>query len=59
MLADAVGLSVVHVNRTLMDLRRSGMVTWERQTVTIKDWQRLNRLAEFDPTFLNLRKQPR
>ena len=45
-LADAVGLSIVHLNRTLMDMRRSGLVIWERHTVTIKDWERLAALAD-------------
>ncbi|MBZ9894277.1 MULTISPECIES: Crp/Fnr family transcriptional regulator [unclassified Mesorhizobium] len=59
MLADTVGLSVVHLNRTLMALRRAGLITWQRKVVTITNWDRLARAAEFDATYLNLRKEPR
>jgi CRP-like cAMP-binding protein len=39
--ADALGLSVVHINRTLQHLRREGMVTMGRGTVTLHHRQRL------------------
>ncbi|MBZ9857515.1 Crp/Fnr family transcriptional regulator [Mesorhizobium sp. CA13] len=59
MLADTIGLSIVHLNRTLMELRRADLITWERKVVTITNWDRLARAAEFDGTYLNLRKEPR
>lgn len=58
-LADMLGLSHVHMNRTLMSLRREGLVTWNGGTVTIHDWSRLKEAAEFDPTYLNLQNEPR
>lgn len=45
MLADALGLSVVHVNRTLRSLREEGMVTMWSGRVTISDLGRLMQLA--------------
>jgi CRP-like cAMP-binding protein len=53
-LADAAALSTVHVNRTLRDLRESGLVTWGAQSVTIHDWPGLMKAAQFDPAYLQL-----
>jgi CRP-like cAMP-binding protein len=57
-LADTLGLSHVHVNRTLGELRDAGLLEWRRQLVTILDWDRLTEVAEFDPTYLNLKGKP-
>jgi CRP-like cAMP-binding protein len=57
--ADMLGRSVVHVNRTLQFLRKKGVLTWAGKTVTIEDWERLQAIADFDPTYLSLRKEPR
>lgn len=53
-LADVVGLSSVHVNRTLMMLRAADLMEWRDGRVTINDWDGLARLAEFDPLYLRL-----
>lgn len=58
-LGDMLGLSTVHVNRTLQDLRSKGLVHWRGNIVTIDDFQRLAASAEFDPTYLHLRREPR
>lgn len=58
-LADVLGISTVHANRSLQQLRREGAMTWQGTTVTIQDWERLQRVAEFDPLYLNLDKEPR
>lgn len=58
-LADLQGLSIVHVNRMLQVLRTKGMVGWVKNTVTIKDWDKLASFAEFDATYLNLVQRPR
>jgi CRP-like cAMP-binding protein len=55
LLADAIGLTPVHTNRTLMLLRDSGMVEWRGGRLTVKDWDRLSELADFDPAYLHLR----
>ena len=51
---DMVGITNVHMNRTLMELRSDGLVTWKGGTVTIHDWDRLKQTAHFDPDYLNL-----
>ena len=53
-LGDALGLSIVHVNRTLQDLRGQGLISWKGKTVEITDWEGLQQLAEFNPTYLHL-----
>jgi CRP-like cAMP-binding protein len=53
-LADALGISAVHVNRTLQDLRAEGLITWIGDTVTVLDRVRLAQVAQFDATYLNL-----
>lgn len=58
-IADLVGLSIVHTNRTLQDLRATGFVTWKGNRIAISDWDGLARLADFDPTYLNLFHHPR
>ena len=58
-IGDALGLSPVHVNRTIQELRRRNLVSWTGQTVTVLDRARLERLGEFDPAYLNLVPQPR
>jgi CRP-like cAMP-binding protein len=58
-LGDVLGLSTVHVNRIVQQLRAKELVTWRGETVTIEDWPRMQELAEFDPTFLNLEHEPR
>jgi CRP-like cAMP-binding protein len=58
-LSDILGLSVVHVNRTLQELRGTGFLTWTGNLVTVRNWRGLADLAQFDPTYLNLTKQPR
>jgi CRP-like cAMP-binding protein len=52
-LADTLGLSAVHVNRVLRQLRESGLVTFRDSHVTFHDYGRLVELAEFDPAYLD------
>lgn len=58
-LSDILGLSIVHVNRSLQDLRSTGVILWRGERITIADWDRLRAIAEFDDTYLNLRQEPR
>lgn len=53
MLADAMGLSAVHVNRVLRELRDDGLVTFQHGKVTIHDLDRLVDLADFDKSYLD------
>jgi CRP-like cAMP-binding protein len=52
-LADATGLTPVHVNRTIQELRRQGLVVLERQKLTIPDMSALQRVALFNPEYLH------
>jgi CRP-like cAMP-binding protein len=54
-LGDATGLSTVHVNRSLMQLRADGLITLERGRCTIRDHGRLRDAGTFDPAYLHLK----
>ncbi|MDO9415850.1 Crp/Fnr family transcriptional regulator [Pararhizobium sp.] len=58
-MADVLGISIVHMNRTIQSLRKDGLLVWINHTITIVDWPRLQEVAEFDPTYLNLSIEPR
>ncbi|TIS86178.1 Crp/Fnr family transcriptional regulator [Mesorhizobium sp.] len=58
-LADVLGLSVVHMNRVIGALRKVGVVSWANHVVTILNWGRLQEIAEFDPTYLSMVREPR
>jgi DNA-binding transcriptional regulator LsrR (DeoR family) len=49
-LADATGLSNVHVNRLLQELRGDGLIVVKGTTLSIPDWDRLSQAGDFDPT---------
>ncbi|GJE62158.1 Crp/Fnr family transcriptional regulator [Methylobacterium trifolii] len=51
-LADALGLTSVHVNRTLQELREAGLIRLANGRLTILDVPALERLAGFDPAYL-------
>jgi CRP-like cAMP-binding protein len=53
-IADATGLTSVHVNRTLMGLDREGWTERNVRSVYIKDWDRLAAVGDFDPSYLHL-----
>jgi DNA-binding transcriptional regulator LsrR (DeoR family) len=54
-IADAVGLSTVHVNRSLQTLRREGLVELRKSQMTVLDWEGLAKRASFDAGYLQLR----
>ncbi len=53
LIADALGLSLPHVNRTLRQLRGEGLVTIEGQRVSINDIEALSALADFEQSYLS------
>ena len=53
-LADAVSLTSVHVNRTLMKLEEQGLITRTRRLISIVDWDELMKVADFQPRYLHL-----
>jgi CRP-like cAMP-binding protein len=58
-LAECLGLTPVHVNRTLKELREQGLLTFTGHRVRILDRPGLVRLADFDPTYLYLERRAR
>ena len=57
-LGDILGLTPVHVNRVMMELRHQGLIEWKGPQVVILDWAQLASFAEFDETYLRLRRDP-
>ncbi|MGY3444770.1 MULTISPECIES: Crp/Fnr family transcriptional regulator [unclassified Bradyrhizobium] len=56
-LADATGLSVVHVNRTLQELRSSGLIVLRDRTLTINDLKALQDMALFTSDYLHTKRR--
>lgn len=53
-LADALGLTSVHVNRTLKRLREEKLLTLHHRQLVITDMARLQRIVGFNPNYLHL-----
>lgn len=58
-LGDILGMSTVHVNRTMQDLRKLGLIEWGSGKITINDYNELAARAGFDPAYLNQQVEPR
>jgi CRP-like cAMP-binding protein len=52
--ADAMGLSIVHVNRIFQQLRSDGLLASQGPIVQVRDWHRLEEIGEFNPDYLFL-----
>ncbi len=52
--ADAIGVTTVHVNRVLQQMRAEGLVELKGDRLNVPDWERLKQVGEFDPTYLHL-----
>ena len=52
-LGDALGLSTVHVNRVLQDMRRSKLITWTGSLVTVLAWEELQVVGSFNAADLH------
>jgi len=57
-LADAAGLSTVHMNRTIQDLRELGVLLKNSRAITVSHWERLVEIAKFDGRYLNMWQVP-
>lgn len=53
-LGDALGLTAVHVNRTLKVLQDDGLILRSKRSVSVRDWAELSRAADFSATYLHL-----
>jgi CRP-like cAMP-binding protein len=54
-LADYSGMTHVHLNRCLKELRESGLLAFSAGWAKVEDFEELKRLARFDEAYLNLR----
>ncbi len=52
-IADATGLTAVHVNRTLQALRDAGVIERSGRELRIADWQKMRQVADFDAAYLH------
>lgn len=53
-LSECLGLTVVHANRTIQELRRRGLVELESRQLRILNRSGLEGIAQFDPAYLYL-----
>lgn len=53
-LGEAIGLSSVHLNRSLQELRQEGLVSFERGSLIVHDRAALAERGDFDPAYLHL-----
>lgn len=52
-LADAVGLTPVHVNRVLKILEKEGLISRQKRSIVIEDWQRMREVGDFNERYLH------
>ncbi|KFG70638.1 Crp/Fnr family transcriptional regulator [Microvirga sp. BSC39] len=53
-LGDALGITTVHVNRVLQQLRTDGLIELKGTRLNIPDWEKLKQVGEFNPMYLHL-----
>jgi CRP-like cAMP-binding protein len=56
-LADAVGLTPVHVNRTLRALDAEGLIMRSKRSIKFPDWQKMRQAGDFNQRYLHLEPQ--
>jgi predicted transcriptional regulator len=52
MIGDVIGLTSIHVNRTMQDLRAEGLIATKGRTMTIVDVEQLRWVAGFNANYL-------
>ena len=55
-ISEATGMSAVHVNRTLQELRTGGLIASEGRLLRILDWDGLQKRSSFDPSYLHMQR---
>ncbi|QRM33913.1 Crp/Fnr family transcriptional regulator [Microvirga sp. VF16] len=53
--ADALGITTVHANRVLQQMRADRLIKTKGSRLNIPDWEQLKAAGDFDPTYLHLR----
>jgi CRP-like cAMP-binding protein len=56
-LGETLGMSIATVNRTLQDLRASRTMEFKGSVLHVRNWERLEKIAQFDPRYLHQKKQ--
>jgi CRP-like cAMP-binding protein len=56
-LADVLGLTSVHVNRTIKLLESDGLIARKGRSISFPDWERMRSVGDFNQRYLHLRKQ--
>ena len=56
-LADTLGLTPVHVNRTIMALEAQGMIERDKRRIRFPEWRRMRELGDFNQRYLHLEPQ--
>jgi CRP-like cAMP-binding protein len=56
-LADALGLTPVHLNRVIRSLEVDGLIQRSKRDVTFPDWERMRDVADFNDRYLHLAVQ--
>jgi CRP-like cAMP-binding protein len=52
-LADATGLTAVHVNRVLQGLQREGFIERDRRIIRFPSWEKMRDVADFNSRYLH------
>jgi CRP-like cAMP-binding protein len=58
-IGDALGMSIVTVNRTMQLLRGSGAMAFRGKELIVRDWKHLVELGDFDSNYLHLKRPSR
>jgi CRP-like cAMP-binding protein len=56
-LGEALGLTTVHVNRVLQQMRADGLIETKGARLIVPDWDRLKEVGEFKPLYLQLEQE--
>jgi len=57
-LGEALGMALASVNRVLPELRQTGAGDLRNGRIVVRNWDKLAKLAQFDPGYLHLKRQP-
>ncbi len=58
-IGEALGMSIVTVNRTIQALRRTHTMEFRNGELTVHDWKKLTEVGDFDPAYLHLKRPSR
>jgi CRP-like cAMP-binding protein len=58
-IGEALGMAIATVNRTLQSLRRAKLIEFRGGILTVRDWKRLTAVGDFNPDYLQLKRQVR